>query len=306
MKRSNSILPIMAIALSICGHAAASEPPSPQSEGDVRPTHETDRIFADASDHAQSPDLEAARALRLAGLSRETIAALQRQGFPYRRVRQAVEEAAIEQGFGRQNARRRAREIAQRVERMRAGALADERPFEGSSDAWRVQRVREMLLQAGLPKSAVMALARNGFPPREVREQIHEALLIAGYDEASAERRAATLASRIRRIRQENRAAPLRQEDQQTAVSTALNAIRESLREVGLSSRQIERLERRNFPYDQARILVQDKLEDLGYSPSRAERIGREVALQAGRWREYGERATPRAQDGPARLERFD
>ncbi len=86
-------------------------------------------------------------------------------------------------------------------------------------------------------------------------------------------------------------------------MSTALNAIRESLREVGLSSRQIERLERRNFPYDQVRILVQDKLEDLGYSPSRAERIGREVALQAGRWREYGERATRRDQDEPARLE---
>jgi hypothetical protein len=240
--------------------------------------------------------IEIRRILSRAGLARQTIDGLQRNGFPYGAVRRAVRRAAMDQGQGQANALRRANEVAQRVTRLGQSApgsadLLSPRgdPLaEGRGGSWRDQQIREKLEQAGLSGTVIRALQRDGFPPEAIEEQIREWLLDTGYEEHSAEMVSRNLTNQIRAIRQGGRhprESTRLAKDEEQERSPSAGAIRELLERVGMSSRQIRRLEQRDFPHDQVRIMVEEALEGRGYAPSRAHRRATEIAAQVQRWR---------------------
>jgi len=224
--------------------------------------------------------------LRRVGLSSDRIERLQKDQFDYGRVQESVEDALVNEGQGRENARRRAADIAQQVHRLRSSAESSQRfvarPTDPgvSNNGWRNQELREKLEQAGLPDSVISALERDQFPPSRVEQKVRDSLLDRGYPADSAELRARNLSNQIRTIQQDAGRAPSYQQQSGSGQSFDRDGNGERLRQAGLSPRQIERLERRGYPADQVRILVEDRLEEEGFPAAEAERQAQQLAAQ--------------------------
>jgi SOS response regulatory protein OraA/RecX len=284
---------VMAIPCLLGGHPAMAQVEEPWRP--YQPPQQRDRI--QQQQHREGMDPIIHRQLWEAGLTRGEIQYLQQRNFQQQEVVRVVRQALQDQGWRPEQALQQAEQVARQIQRHAPADLHSPRQAERADrmapDRERLPPgfdrdagdIRTQLRLAGLTDRQIQRLRQEGFRYRDVEREVTHALQRRDFEPGEIQRIARQVAEEVHATaslhRPELRAAPRPELGRVDAPRHTEHQVKMRLHQAGLSEREIQRLERKGFEYEEVQQEVMDSLREKGWTRQQAAQEAAQIASLA-------------------------